>query len=290
MHKIKTEVTKLIANRFLVLCLLAVSLSFTALSGMTFASERDSIQGYIADSQLQPGTVVELVSVEKGEPEKVAPISKDHSKKMFGVVVDRSKLSMIISNEPEGEVFVATSGTQQALVSTENGEIKSGDYLTPSSVNGVLMRADTRQETIFGRAASSYTNSSVAVGTMSLKDSDGKTHAVKLGLVAATIDIKKNPNIESTKANLPEFLEDIGQQIAKKDVNPIRIYLSMAITAVSLITAIVVLYSGVRNGVVAIGRNPMSKKSIFRALLEIILTSIAVLMVGLFAVYLLLRL
>jgi hypothetical protein len=89
---------------------------------------------------------------------------------------------------------------------------------------------------------------------------------------------------------VPEFLQRLGQQIAEKQVSPIRIYHSLAITAVSLITALIVIYSGIRNSIISIGRNPMSKKSIFRALLEIILTSFLILIIGLFAVYLLLKL
>ena len=89
---------------------------------------------------------------------------------------------------------------------------------------------------------------------------------------------------------MPEALERIGQAIAEKEVDPIRIYLSMAITAVSLITAFIVIFSGVKNSIISIGRNPMTKKSIFRALVEIILTSFLILIIGLFAVYLLLKL
>jgi len=131
----------------------------------------------------------------------------------------------------------------------------------------------------------------VVLGTTVLKDVNGNTNqTVKLGSVPVTIDIKKNPNDKSTKSDLPEFLQRLGQQIAEKEVSPIRIYLSLGITLISILAAIAILYSGVRNGVISIGRNPMSKKSIFRALLEVILTSILILIIGLFAVYLLLRL
>lgn len=73
-------------------------------------------------------------------------------------------------------------------------------------------------------------------------------------------------------------------------MSPIRIYLGVGIAVVSLIAAIAVLYAGIRNGVISIGRNPMSRKSIFRALIEVILTSALILIIGLFAVYLLLKL
>jgi hypothetical protein len=253
------------------------------------AAVTSDVQLYQGTGSLQPGSVVEKTKGEASSRE-VGPASKSRLGGMFGVVVDPARLSVVMSEGLENEVYVATAGTYPALVSTENGTIQTGDYLTLSSIDGTLMKADTRQKTVFGRATGSFTESSVSIGNMTLKDDQGATHSVKLGLVSMTIDIKKNPNIESTKVNVPKFLEDIGQQIAKKEVSPIRIYISMFITAVSLITAIVVLYSGVRNGIISIGRNPMSKRSIFRALLEIILTSIAVLMVGLFAVYLLLRL
>ena len=82
----------------------------------------------------------------------------------------------------------------------------------------------------------------------------------------------------------------VGQQIAEKPVNQIRIYLSLAIAVISLIAALVMLYAGIRNSVISIGRNPMGKKSIFRALVQVILTSILILIIGLFAVYLLLKL
>ena len=109
-------------------------------------------------------------------------------------------------------------------------------------------------------------------------------------MVPVSIDIKHNPNDKTTKVNVPEFLQRVGEAIAEKEVSPIRIYLSMAIAAVSLIAAIAVLYAGVKSGVISIGRNPMSRKSIFRALIQVILTCILILVIGLFAVYLLLKL
>ena len=78
--------------------------------------------------------------------------------------------------------------------------------------------------------------------------------------------------------------------IAEKPVSPIRIYLSIGVASISVIAAIAIIYAGVRSGVISIGRNPMSKKSIFRALIETILTSLLILIIGMFAVYLLLKL
>jgi hypothetical protein len=176
-------------------------------------------------------------------------------------------------------------------VSTQGGTISSGDYVTMSSINGVLMKAGTEEETVFGRANSGFDGKGVTLGSSTLKDVNGQENQkVTLGSVPVTIDIKKNPNEKSTEVDILEQLRRVGKQIAEKEVSAVRIYLSMAITAISLIAAIAVIYSGVRNSIISIGRNPMSKKTIFRALLEIILTSILILVIGLFAVYLLLKL
>ena len=163
--------------------------------------------------------------------------------------------------------------------------------MTLSSIDGIGMRADTEQKTVLGRSQGVFNDDSVSVGKSTLKDVNGKENQkVSVGLIPVAINITRNPQIESTKVDVPEFLQRLGQQIADKQVSPVRIYLSMAITAASIIIALVMLYSGVRSAIVSIGRNPMSKKSIFRALTEVILTSVLILVIGLFAVYLLLRL
>ena len=248
-----------------------------------------SVQGYAADQPLDNGTIVLLTGKDSN---RVKVATQAEMRQMFGKTVDRNQLPLTISNEGlQNEVYVAVSGTYNVLVSTQAGSIAAGDYVTLSSLNGIAMKAGTEEKTVFGRAAGAFDGKGITLGTAPLKDKSGKTsQTVTLGSIPVTIDIKRNPNDKSTKANVPEPLQRLGEAIAEKEVSPIRIYLSMGITLISLLAAIVVLYSGVRSGLISIGRNPMSKKSIFRALLEIVLTSVLILIIGLFAVYLLLKL
>ncbi|MDB5179770.1 MAG: rane protein of unknown function [Candidatus Saccharibacteria bacterium] len=248
-----------------------------------------SVQGYAADTPLDNGTVVQLSGT---DPSKVKIGVQANLQDMFGVTVDRSQLLVASSNDAlKNEVFVAVSGTYGVLVSNQSGSIAVGDYLTMSSVNGVLMKAGTDETTVFGRATEAFDGKGITLGTTTLKDTTGKDNkTVTLGSIPVTVDIKHNPNDKTTKVNVPDFLERIGVAIAEKPVSQIRLYLSMIITGLSIITAIAMLYSGIRNGVISIGRNPMSKKSIFRALLQVIVTSLLILVIGLFAVYLLLKL
>lgn len=261
----------------------------TAVFGALVAAQSGTgIQGYAADRPLDSGTIVELT----GEnADRIKAATQEELQNMFGVVVDRNQLPVTISSEGlENEAFVAVSGTYTVLVSTQGGDISSGDYLTLSSLSGIAMKAGTEEAVVFGRANAPFNESSVTRGTTTLRDTDGNQRTVSLGAVPVTIDIRRNPNEVSTTVNVPEPLQRVGEAIAEKEVSPIRIYLSLAIATISTITALVIIYAGIRNGVISIGRNPMSKKSIFRALLEVILTSFLILIIGLFAVYLLLRL
>lgn len=248
-----------------------------------------SVQGYAAERPVDHGSIVELADREK-RIVKVA--SQAELGNMFGVAVDPQVLSVRLSSEGlENEVYVAVAGTYDVIVSTQGGDISPGDYITLSSINGIGMKAGTEEASVFGRAVAGFNSQSTIRGSVPIQDVDGNTiQTVKLGSIPVTIEIQSNPNEKSTKARVPEALERIGQAIAEREVSAIRIYISLAITAVSLITALVVLYTGVRSSVISIGRNPMSKRSILRALLQIILTSFLILIIGLFAVYLLLRL
>lgn len=247
-----------------------------------------NVQAYSADSPIDRGTIVVLA----GEnADKVAVATKKDAQNMFGVVVDRSQVPFTITNEStQNETFVAVSGTYSVLVSNEAGDIKSGDYITLSSVNGVAMQAAEEEVSVFGRANADFVDGSVVLGKTNLSDSQGGSKEVKIGSVPVTIDIKNNPNHKSTDVNAPDILKRVGEAIAEKEVSPVRLYISVAIAVISLIAAIAVLYAGIRNSVISIGRNPMTKKSIFRALLEIIFTAALILIIGLFAVYLLLKL
>ena len=249
-----------------------------------------SVQGYAADSPLQYGTLVRLTS---GAATTVAPATSKDLSGMYGVTVDPHELSITISDTKlNNEAYVATSGTFNVLVSTQNGAIKAGDYVTMSAIDGVAMKAGSYedQKVVFGRAGGSFSGKSNSVGSSTLKYSDGSTQSVALGMVPVAINIQRNPNQKSTKTNLPPALQRLGQAIADKPIGPLRMYLSIGITGLSIIVALVTLYAGIRNALIAIGRNPLSKKSIFRALVEIILTGFLILIIGLFAVYLLLKL
>ncbi len=246
-------------------------------------------QPYNSDVRLKAGTIIQI---DEKDSTKVIAATQDKLEKAFGVITTTNNLPIAISsNAGANQVFVATNGSQTALVTNENGPIEAGDSLAISSLSGALMKATYKQHILFGKALASFDGKNNTIGTTTLKDTKGNAHKqIGIGTIPVSIEIMKNPETQSTEANLPEQLRRIGEQIAEKPVSQIRIYLSMAIVTITIIIALVLLYAGVRSAIISIGRNPLSKKSIFRGLLQVILTSVLVLIIGLFTVYLLLRL
>lgn len=246
-------------------------------------------QPYNADTRYKVGTVIQI---DEKDSTKVVAATQDKVSRAFGVVASTNNLPITISNTTAAsQVFVATNGRQDALVTSENGPISAGDTLAISSLSGTLMKATYKQKVLFGTALASFDGKNNTIGTTTLKDTKGNAFKqIGIGTIPISIDIRKNPEDKSTKANLPQQLQRLGQLIAEKPVSPFRIYVSMVIVTITIVIALVLLYAGVRNAIISIGRNPLSKKSIFRALLQVILTSVLVLIIGLFTVYLLLRL
>lgn len=241
-------------------------------------------RGYGADETLQRGMIV---GTKQDDPDKVEPINIDQIDRILGVVVSANESPITLSGEQE-EVFVATVGRYDVLVSDQNGEIRTGDYVTVSSINGIGMLATYQESEILGRAVDNFDGKSNIVGNSVLTDTGGGRRSVNIGRIQVDVGITKNPLAKSA-AVTPEWLGKLGQAIAGKSLSPARIYISAAIFLIGAFIAGAILYAGIRSSIIAIGRNPLSKKSILRGLLQVIFTSLIVFIISVVGVYLLLR-
>lgn len=266
-------------------------LAITALGFLVFLSVQGPLgaqavtQGYGADEVLQRGMVIRL---KENDTTKVEAVSYTTADKMHGVVVDANDAPVTLSSEGQ-KVFVATSGKFDVLVNDQNGPINAGDYITISAINGVGMKASERDPVVVGRALASFDGTSSVIGTAEAKDSSGTTKKLNISRVSADISVSRNPNLKGTEPNLPEVLRRAAEAIADKPVNPVRVYIGVVVFIISTVIAGTVLYGGVRSGIISIGRNPLSKKSIIRSMLQVVLFGLIIFVLGLFGVYLLLK-
>jgi len=252
------------------------------LTGVLYA--QSVTQGYSTDETLQKGMIVGL---KENDPAKVTPINVEQIDKILGIVVDASDSPITLSGEQE-KVFVATIGRYEVLVSDQQGAINPTNYITVSALNGIGMLANFEQSEIVGRAITGFNGKDGIISSSVLKDTNGNEQKVNIGRIEVDIAVSKNPLAKSA-AVTPEWLGKVGQAISGKSLSPARLYIAAAIFFIGAFIAGAILYAGIRSSIIAIGRNPLSKKSILRGLLQVIFTSLIVFIISVFGVYLLLK-
>ncbi len=261
--------------RWLFLKLLVVA-ALLALAGISVHAQAESIvRSYNAKGNIESGRVVALVTLDKNTVE-LAP-SGDPTR-IYGVAVEQSAASATIQ-QPGQNVFIATGGAYPVLVSTENGPIAVGDYLSISSDDGIAARIKG-QTYIVGRAAQNFDGKSGSLGS-------GKNGSM-IGKISVRVAPGKSPLLREDTA-VPAPLRKLGESIAGKPLSASRIYSALVIFIVTIIIAFGLLWVGVRSGMIAIGRNPLGKHSIMQNLAQVIIAAAIVFTSGLFGIYLFLR-
>ncbi|HEX5456488.1 MAG TPA: hypothetical protein VFW77_03930 [Candidatus Saccharimonadales bacterium] len=278
---LKTNIHKRILTGLLFLVVLAMSIP-AVFSGTGQAQSID--RGYKSDEPLQQGL---MVKEKRSDNTKVEPVDQATLGELKGVVVAKNDSPVVIASSDQ-TVFVADSGTHKVLVSDENGPIKTGDYLSISSLRGIAMKATTSQSLVLGQAAEAFNGSGDSIGSTT-RQSDNKK--INLGRIAVNISIVANPLQKNSKLQtVPSILRDVSSNVAGKPVSGARIWLaSIVFLATSLLTGLM-LYGGAKSSLLAMGRNPLSKSSILRGLLQVVVLGIIVFICGMFGVYLLLKL
>ncbi len=239
-------------------------------------------QGYSSTSPLQPGIIVSLASNNSGS---VAPLNINNIKAMLGVVVSYNQASITLGNQnANNQVFVTNYGQHDVLVSNQNGPITTGDYITISNISGVGMKADGNEPIVLGQAAGSFDGVNNIEGTASIKNSNGKSVNVNLGLIPVDISIANNP-LAAGPQGLPTVLNNVSKFATNKSVSAVRVYVALFVAVIGLIMALTIIYSAIKNGIVAMGRNPLARRSIIGGMVRVIAVGVIVFAISLGASY-----
>jgi len=251
------------------------------------ASAQSVTQGYKSDTLLQNGMIVGL---DPKDVTKVEPINSSQYNLLHGVVVNPSSSTILIGNASTN-VYVSTSGRVSVMVNDQNGTISPGDFVALSAVTGIGDKATPTDPLVVGKSISTFNanDSAQQIGTVTVKDSTGKTSTLHIGYVSVDIAIGKNPLL-ITDNSLPSILSRASNLVAGKIVSPVRVYISILVLAITAFVSGSLIYGGVRSSIISIGRNPLSKKIITKSLVQIVIISLLVFLSGVFGVYLLLKL
>lgn len=268
--------------------IISVLSAFVAILGVSGSVLAQSVtQSYSADSVLQRGMIVGL---SKDDPHRVETVNLDQFDRVHGVVIQPSDSAVLLGSEKE-QTYVARTGRFVVIVSNQNGDIGAGDYIALSSLSGIGMKAGSKDLVIVGKATESFkaSDSAQLIGTATVKSVNGDQQKIGLGRVVVDINVGKNPLLKSDDS-LPSVLRRASEYIAGKPVSPVRVYMSIAILVATTLIAGSLIYSSVRSSLIAVGRNPLSKRSIIRGMFQVVIIGLMVFVSGLFGVYLLLKL
>lgn len=243
-------------------------------SAMTPISE-----SYSSKKQLSPGSIVSLVN---GTTDAVEPANNSNVGNLLGVVITNDGSLLSLQSGSGDQAQIATNGTLPMLVSDINGEIVRGDHITASPIDGVGMKA-TANVRVIGIAQGSMTNGREET----YKDSNGQTKKLRLGEVPVLVNVAyyfKEPE----KTIIPAAVQSVANSLAGKEVGTIPVILSIGIFLIMLIIVSSIIYSMIRSSIISVGRNPLSQSAVYRDLIQLSGLVLAILAVGLIAIYMVL--
>lgn len=239
-------------------------------------------QGYYSKAALTSGS---LVSLDPSGENAVQVANTDRVDGLLGVVVATND-SLVAASSNSSNVQVITTGTAQTLVSNLTGNIKKGDAITVSPINGVGMKA-TVSGRIIGLAESDFTATSSGTISESVKTSTGQ-RTVVVGTIPVQLAVSYYiPPAVSTA--IPQSIENLARVLAGREVSPVRIVLSFILFMVGILLTVVITYGAIRISLESLGRNPLARTAINRGLLKILVISTAILLLTFGSVYLVIK-
>lgn len=230
-------------------------------------SDKDIIQGTLISTKQDGSGEVEMANVNSAQ-------------RISGIA---SKALVELSDHSGDEVQVLLSGTANALVSDINGDIKAGDKITASPLDGIGMLA-TEDAQIIGTAQADFNVNSSATKTVA--DKNGRNQTVHVGVVPIQIAISYY--VAPTSQFVPAFLQNLANSIAGRPVSFLRIILSCILLLFAFGSITILIYTSVRSGIISLGRNPLAASAIQRSLVGVIIIVLLTVALGIASVYLVL--
>jgi len=225
----------------------------------------------------------DIISYDKGKG--IYSLSKKNSdSNMFGVAVEDPVL--LFRSGDEKKVPIVQSGKALVNVTTLNGPIKTGDYITTSSLPGKGQKASGKNIYVLGFALESFGNEADT-------EKDNKILSGKV-LVMLNVEEKKDAS-SGSGLNIPFFggEENKGLGVDAGDgsgsesdgdgkVNAIKYTVAAIIAIASIFIALRNFMTVVKKGVVSVGRNPLAKSSVWSIVVLNTIIALVISVIGIF--------
>lgn len=196
----------------------------------------------------------------------------EYAPSIYGAINENP--SAVMATETEGFHPVVTTATTKVMVSSKNGSIALGDFITTSTTPGVGQKA-TRNGFVVGLALESYES-----------DDENATGTIFVAVnPRATIEI-----VESKSTNLLDLIREGLSAPVLTPLATIRYLLAALMILVSFVVGFIYFGRVAKAGVEAIGRNPLSSRVIQSGVFLHVFLTVVIVGVGLGIAYLILTL
>lgn len=222
-----------------------------------------------------------IMSLKPGSPSTVELANDTRAEQLVGIMA----LRPLIELNSDKQIQVVTGGVTNALVSDISGEVKSGDKITASPVDGVGMKAVRSAPTV-GTAQADLKK--VKTTERFITDQDGKIHVVHVGMIPIQVNVSFYAAPEDRMSFLPPFLQNFANALSGRQVSPVRVMVSTVALVLAFVSIAVLLYASIKSSIISIGRNPLSEAAVRKSLLEVALTIVGILLLTVIAIYLIL--
>ncbi len=254
-------------SRILATAAVLVAFLFLAVPQRVFAlgtATGTAISVVVEDQNVAPG---DIISYRDG---KYVKSSAAYDQAMFGVVTNEPALEIDNTNL-QNSVFVVSEGEAFVKVSTVNGEIKKGDFITSSDIAGAGQKADVSGQ-VLGQALQDYS----AQSPDAIDD------------ILVQLDIRATIVSSNVRANLVDALRSGIQAPFLTPLTSLRYLLAALMTGGAFIIGFASFGKTSGRGVEALGRNPLAHKTIQRSIVLNLILNAIIMMAGLVLAYLIL--
>lgn len=205
---------------------------------------------------------------------------------LFGVVV--TSPAIVLRTSTEG-VPLVNSGEVYMQVTTVNGPISAGDYITSSPIPGKGQKADPSTSFVVGTALDSFPAVSTGTSTAAVSTStvDGASIRVLLAIGPKSVDTEGSSGTGDATGDPASNVNILGVS------TPLATLIKYMLAALVVVGSIYVAFrnfgSNMKDSIISVGRNPLAKASIQSMVVLntvlIVFVSIAGLFIGLLILF-----
>lgn len=234
---------------------------------------------YSKDPNIKPGHAVSLKFNNTNDVQEIELSTRVNRDKFVGITTTKDASSVAISNNTTN-IYVITSGQAYAIAADINGQIKSGDPVSISPLDGVIMKSDQDEAHVIGIALEDFNQDNAK------KQQVQQSNAPNRDVYINTVKIELGVRTKALASDKSEpFLLLFGRSLTGKEVSQWQIVSALVILFIVLVVEGSIIYGATHSTIQAIGRNPLATKVVYRQYVRVLITALLILVFGGISIY-----